>query len=798
MPIVDHTDIWYPNGWPGTAYDLTKVVSYWTDSDDPSNVRIRFRHQDPVVVIANKVAFLAALAGSAIPAPVITSALTDDTTSGSAYSYQITATNTPTSFNASPLPDGLSIDTGAGIISGTPTETGDFNITISATNAGGTGTAVLVLSIASAIPAPVITSALIDISILGADYEYQITATNTPTSFGASGLPTGLSVDVGTGAITGVSTELGEFNVTISATNAGGTGSDTLVLTISIVPSVVTRGTCWFTPGEAIQGYLGSVPGLPTQYDYDTESYTVIGRELVSDFDFGVTFTYSQYDADYRVESTCNAVTVDMTYESTFGKVIDTNTKNYFFDKWYTPPSVACGMIKMSSSHVKCIRIRNTTTEAELDIGFDANGFCDRVAIAAHADDGECTVVKLYSAYGGDFTAPAVSNQPYIYFSAASGIPGRCFERGGVIAIARTIYGQCTNPLLTSSSVAVAGSATRVLSAVEEVLYNGKTPSTYIEMLYTTALIGTGAGENIFSFSASLLCNDESYVPSNTLLYGWQANVLGVVGVTGQNNEQQRRATVLAATTYDGNIWSALHYNGVIGKFDDSGGAGDLALLNGDISITAENLDPNVVVLFQFFAYWDAPDSSIDGSMFQGVAYYISQVYGIATRSSYTNSPVRDSIVVDQTGAWMTDEDDVILTNEDQGLIVGDNYDAYAILEDIAVPYEDILWDAFYDPPFTQWAVQNTSEVLLSLLVYYTGENGFDTPLSPDSIYCENCAVYEDIFEIAPGVIGLNLTVSIDQPGEWRVCIKEGAILDIQKQRVNQRSRFWGGTYVPI
>ena len=62
-------------------------------------------------------------------------------TTGNAYSYQITATNSPTSYGASGLPAGLSVNTATGLISGTPTVPGTYNVTISASNAGGTGSA---------------------------------------------------------------------------------------------------------------------------------------------------------------------------------------------------------------------------------------------------------------------------------------------------------------------------------------------------------------------------------------------------------------------------------------------------------------------------------------------------------------------------------------------------------------------------------------------------------------------------------------------------------------------------------
>ena len=79
--------------------------------------------------------------------PVITSSLTATTTVGKSFSYQITASNDPTTYTATNLPAGLSVNTGTGLISGTPTSAGTANVTISATNSGGTGSATLVITI---------------------------------------------------------------------------------------------------------------------------------------------------------------------------------------------------------------------------------------------------------------------------------------------------------------------------------------------------------------------------------------------------------------------------------------------------------------------------------------------------------------------------------------------------------------------------------------------------------------------------------------------------------------------------
>jgi Domain of unknown function (DUF4082)/Bacterial Ig domain/Putative Ig domain len=193
-------------------------------------------------------------AGPNTALPAITSALTASGTVGGAFSYAITASNNPTRFNATGLPAGLSVNTTTGLISGTPTAAGMSNVALSATNAAGTGSATLVLTINVAPPPapPIITSALTASGTVGAAFSYTITASNNPTRFNTTGLPAGLSVNTTTGLISGTPTAAGMSNVALSATNAAGTGSATLALTInaaappaslfstSSVPAIVT------------------------------------------------------------------------------------------------------------------------------------------------------------------------------------------------------------------------------------------------------------------------------------------------------------------------------------------------------------------------------------------------------------------------------------------------------------------------------------------------------------------------------------------------------------------------------
>ncbi len=176
--------------------------------------------------------------------PIITSPRAASVLQGAAFTYTVTATDSPTSFSASGVPSPLLYANG--VISGTaPATTGSYPITIGATNAEGTGNATLTLYVNGA-GAPRITSATTVRCVVGLVFPtYQITATGTPIAWSATNLPPGLSVN-GTGAISGTPTTIGTTVVSLLASNASGTGVANLTLTIT-----ATGGT---TPSTASGG----------------------------------------------------------------------------------------------------------------------------------------------------------------------------------------------------------------------------------------------------------------------------------------------------------------------------------------------------------------------------------------------------------------------------------------------------------------------------------------------------------------------------------------------------------------
>jgi hypothetical protein len=320
--------------------------------------------------------------------PSITSPLTASGTVGQAFSYQITATNSPTSFNATGLPAGLSVNTTTGVISGTPTTAGNSSVTISATNSAGTGSATLALTIAPVqqTSPPAITSSLTASGTVGTAFTYQITATNGPTSFNATGLPAGLSVNTTTGVISGTPTAAGSSSVTISATNSAGTGSATLALTIAASGGSTTVSL--FGPGD--------VPATLT--DPDTQAVTL-----------GVKFQ-----------------------ASTNGKIIGIR----FYKGSSQNGGTHTGALWQASNNA---RLATATFTGETTSGWQQVNFSTPVSITAntiyiasyHTNTSHYSVTEPYfttAHTNGPLTAPASGNGVYVYTTSLTAVPNNTFD----------------------------------------------------------------------------------------------------------------------------------------------------------------------------------------------------------------------------------------------------------------------------------------------------------------------------------------------------------------------------------
>jgi uncharacterized protein (TIGR03437 family) len=193
------------------------------------------------------------------PPPCPTIALAPATlpagTAGAAYNQTLTASGgaTPYSFalSAGTLPNGLTLSS-AGALSGAPTQSGNFNLTVRATDANGcTGTQSYALTINC--QTITINPATLPAGLVGAAYNQTFTQTggvgNVTFSLSAGPLPTGLTLSPA-GVLSGTPAQAGNFPITVRGTDANGcagTRNYTLVISscpaITLAPATLPAGT---------------------------------------------------------------------------------------------------------------------------------------------------------------------------------------------------------------------------------------------------------------------------------------------------------------------------------------------------------------------------------------------------------------------------------------------------------------------------------------------------------------------------------------------------------------------------
>ena len=105
---------------------------------------------------------------------------------------------------------------------------------------------------------PVITSATSAQAAQSVPFNYAIVATGFPTNYVATGLPAGVSINSGTGVISGIPAESGVFNISLGAGNAVGDCQATLSLTIA-PPTYSAWQAVHFTATELTETTLAAV-----------------------------------------------------------------------------------------------------------------------------------------------------------------------------------------------------------------------------------------------------------------------------------------------------------------------------------------------------------------------------------------------------------------------------------------------------------------------------------------------------------------------------------------------------------
>lgn len=330
------------------------------------------------------------IATSALPAAPV----------GAAYSQQIQVTGgtAPYTYAATGLPSALSIASSTGLVAGTPAQSaiGAATVVVTVTDTSTpqqTATATYTLTVTPATLA--ITTTALPTAIVGSAYTAILSASGgvTPYTYAATGLPSGLSINSSTGAITGtaalsaVGTHSVQFSVTDSATTPQ---TATATLTITVVPAGLAITTTTLPEGVANYPYSASIAVAG-----GTPPYTWAATGLPSSLSIGATT-----GALSGTPAASDAGTVNVTFS-----VVDSGTP--------TPQTATTQLpltIDAANSAAAC-------KNASLGNGASLNGFTPFPAdyawntdISTAAVDSNSAAITADAGFAGHFLHPDFSS----------------------------------------------------------------------------------------------------------------------------------------------------------------------------------------------------------------------------------------------------------------------------------------------------------------------------------------------------------------------------------------------------
>jgi beta-glucanase (GH16 family) len=220
-------------GTPSTAGNVSFTVTVQDARSSTSSSQLSLQVYPPGLVVSTPSQLADGVVGNAYSVTVAASGGTPP------YQWQVTGGS---------LPPGLGLDASSGVISGTPSAVGNANFTLTVSDANATS-ASSGFSIRVFPPALSITSgSQLPNGSVGAAYNTTLTATGGVTPYrwqvSSGALPSGLSLNQTTGAITGTPATATTSNVTISVTDANSSStSSAFSLRVAPAPLAITTAS---------------------------------------------------------------------------------------------------------------------------------------------------------------------------------------------------------------------------------------------------------------------------------------------------------------------------------------------------------------------------------------------------------------------------------------------------------------------------------------------------------------------------------------------------------------------------
>ncbi len=443
------------------------------------------------------------------------------------------------------LPAGLSLDTGTGIISGTPTAVAAAtDYTVTATNSGGFTTVKVNITVKDVPPTALTYSAN------PAVYTKTVTITNNIPSNGGGAvvsysvlpaLPAGLSLSTSTGIISGTPTALSAAaNYTVTATNSGGSTPATVSITVNDVapsaltystnPAIYTKGTAITnnTPsstGGAVVSYSIS-PALPAGLTFSTSTGVISGTPtaLSPAANYTVTATNTGGSTPATVNITVKDVAPSaLTYSTnpatyTKGTAITNNTPSSSGGavvSYSVSPALPTGLSFSTSTGVISGTPTALSPAANYTVTATNTGGSSPATVNITVNDVAPSALT-YSANPAIYTTgtaitnntPSSSGGPVVSYSISPALPTglSCSTSTGVISGTPTALSAATNYTVTATNSGGSTPATvniTVNDVAPSALTYSTNPATYIKGTAITNNSPSSIGGAVVSYSIS-------------------------------------------------------------------------------------------------------------------------------------------------------------------------------------------------------------------------------------------------------------------------------------------------------